>query len=64
MAEIPPYTIEVNPDSNRFNRYRWAILEGGKIRHNSKQNFATEREAYTDAKKLVEKLIITWQKQN
>ena len=64
MVEVSPYKIQVAPDPDRSNRYRWAVYEAGKIRDRSVHNFATVREAYADAEKFVDKLIITWQKQN
>jgi len=36
----------------------------GKQRDKSVLNFATRREAQKDAEAFVEKLILTWQKQN
>jgi len=64
MEEPSPHKIRVEPDHNLFNRYRWTVLEWGTIRHESKMNFATVREAQAEAEKFVEKLIITWQKNN
>jgi hypothetical protein len=58
------FTIEVSADVNRFNRYRWTIVEAGKVRDRSVYNFATRREAQADAEKFVEKLIFTWKKEN
>jgi hypothetical protein len=64
MDEPSRYTIQVTPDPDRFNRYRWHIYEGGKLRDTSVLNFATLREAYADAERFVDLLIITWQKSN
>jgi hypothetical protein len=64
MQELSPYTIQVQPDIDRFNRYRWTIFENGKQRDRSVLNFATQREAQVDAERFVDLLILTWQSQN
>jgi hypothetical protein len=64
MAEPSPYTIFVESDPDRVTRFRWSIHEAGKERDKSMYSFATRRQAQADAEKFVEKLIITWQKQN
>jgi hypothetical protein len=56
MDEPSRYTIQVTPDPDRFNRYRWHIYEGGKLRDTSVLNFATLREAYADAERFVDLL--------
>ena len=64
MEEPPPFTIHIVSDPDRAGRYRWRVIEQGKARDVSMYSFATKREAQADAEKYVEKLIITWQKQN
>jgi hypothetical protein len=64
MAELSPLTIRIFADPDRVGRYRWEIYEEAKLRDKSMYSFATRREAKADAELFVEKLIITWQKQN
>jgi hypothetical protein len=64
MAEQSPYTIHISADPDRVARFRWSIYEAGKERDKSMYSFATRPEAQKDAEAFVDKLIITWQKQN
>jgi len=64
MTEPSPYTIYVSADPERIDRFRWSICEAAKERDKSMYSFATRREAQADAERFVDKLIITWQKQN
>ena len=57
-------TIHVVKDADRPGRYRWVIRDMGKERDRSLYSFATLREAFADAEKFRDKLIITWQKTN
>ena len=64
MEEPSPYKVYVIQDTDRINRYRWAIYQNGKKRDGSFHNFATMQEAKADAELFVEKLTLTWQKSN
>jgi len=57
-------TIHVSSDGDRPGRYRWIIRDMGAVRDKSLYSFATFREAFADAEKFRDKLIITWQNQN
>ena len=64
MEDVSPYKIMVLADPYRLNRYRWKIFEDGMTRDRSGYDFATAREAYADAEKFRDKLVITLQKKN
>jgi hypothetical protein len=64
MAELSPFTVHIMADPDRVGRYRWRIIENGKARDNSMHSFATKREAKADGEAFIEKLTVTWQKQN
>jgi hypothetical protein len=64
MGKPLALTIHVAEDADRPGRYRWIIRDVGKDRDKSLYTFATYREAFDDAEKFRDKLVITWQKTN
>jgi len=64
MEKPSPFTISISPFGGRPGRYQWTINEDGEACDRSSSSFATAREAHLDAERVVEKLIVTWQKSN
>ena len=60
MPKDPAFVIKIEPDIDRPGRYRWFILENGRMRDASVYSYATRREAQDDAHKFVQKLKDTW----
>jgi MOSC domain-containing protein YiiM len=60
MEEHSDYMLNVVPDADRPGRYRWRVVEVGKVRDQSTFSFATRREAQADGERFVEKLLATW----
>jgi hypothetical protein len=60
MAESPSFTIKIEPDAGRPERFRWKIIEKGKVRDTSTYSFPTQRKAQADANEFLRKLNATW----
>jgi hypothetical protein len=60
LTPKPAFSIRVIEDIARPGRYRWNIVQAGKVRDTSVYSFATKREAQADADRFVEKLNVTW----
>ena len=60
MTESPSFTIKIEPDTARRGRFRWNIIEDGKVRDRSTYSFPTERKAQADAAEYLQKLNATW----
>jgi hypothetical protein len=64
MEESLRYTIFISSHLDRPGRYQWDIQQDGNSCDASYHSFAAKREAHADAQRLVDKLIIIWQKNN
>ena len=53
----PPFTIKVEPHTDRNRRFRWGVYDTGRLLDNSLQSFATVREARADAENFVRALV-------
>jgi hypothetical protein len=62
MAEVHPFTINIEPDPLRELRYRWTICEGVQVHSRSPHSYATRREAETEAAKAMANRVANWQK--
>lgn len=60
MAEVHPFTVKIEADPLRENRYRWTVCEGAQIHLRSPHSYATRREAEKDAEKAMSNLVAKW----
>jgi hypothetical protein len=60
MAEIHPFSIQIDPDPLNEVRYRWMLCEGTQILVRSPFSYATKREAGAEATKAMQKRVSTW----
>jgi hypothetical protein len=63
MAETHEFTTAVESDFDRPGRFRWSVSEDRKVRDKSLFSFATRREAQADVDRFVEKLNVTWRRE-
>jgi hypothetical protein len=54
MAEIEPFSIKVNLDAERPDRFRWSIYINGKLHNRSEETFGTRGDAALGAVRMIE----------
>jgi hypothetical protein len=60
MAEVHPFTVKIEADPLRENRYRWTVCEGTQIHLRSPHSYTTRREAEKEAEKAMSNLVAKW----
>jgi hypothetical protein len=62
MADVHPFTINIEADPLRALRFRWTICEGVQVHARSPHSYATRREAEIEAGKAMANRAANWKK--
>jgi hypothetical protein len=60
MAEVHPFTVKIEADPLREDRYRWTVCEGTQIHLRSPAFVCDRSEAERDAEKAMSNLVAKW----